>query len=489
MNRRDLLKSLGFGLSAGLVLPPLLSACQNEDPAPKTDYEGMVAIIGAGAAGLYAADILKAKGIKVVVFEASDRVGGRVRSLKSTDRTTSSLIFTSQSEIGSDFPNELGAGFVQGGDSAWGKFVQQLKLSTVNVTSTTVDNYVVNGSFVAGADIASDADFIAAKNFYDNLASNSGSGTVQAAIEAAGISSRMHAILNAWIGNKYASSNDRIGMLPLADALAMRSRNNELLTLTDNPMQDALLSRFSKVVPDVRMSHQVKRVDYSGATVAIEGINAATGESFSMNTEKVIVTVPISILKAGDIEFTPALPTTKSKALSTMEMDASVRVLLDFKANFWGETSGFLYGAPEAPEYFNAGLGRSEMGARTLAVTLSGAKASAYSALGRNMVPLLINELDALFAGKATNHIRYDPADNMVAVIQDWTLEPFIKGGASYSKPGGTDQHRKDLAASLSSKLFFAGEATDFSGEFGTINGALLSAERAAAEVAEVIGV
>ncbi|HTF17276.1 MAG TPA: NAD(P)/FAD-dependent oxidoreductase [Chryseolinea sp.] len=488
MNRRALLKNLGFGLSASLVLPPLLSACQNEDPAPKTAYDGTVAIVGAGAAGLYAADILKAKGIKVVIFEASDRVGGRVRSLKSSDRPSQSLIFTSQTQLGNDFPIELGAGFVKGADSAWGKFVQQLKLSTLNITTSATDDYILDGSFIAGADIATDSDFIAAKNFYDGLASQSGTGTVQDAIENAGISSRMYAILNAWIGNGYATSNDRIGMKQLAESLSMQARTKELITLTDNPMQDALLSRFSKVVEDVRMNHQVKSIDYSGVTVALEGVNSVTGETFSMDAEKAIVTVPISILKAGDIAFKPALSAGKNTALSTMEMDASIRVLLDFKANFWGESSGFLYGSPEAPEYFNAGVGRSDV-SRTLAVTLSGAKASAYSALGRNMVPLLVNELDSIFAGKATNHIRYDPADNMVAVIQDWTLDPFIKGGGSYSKPGGTNQHRKDLAASLASKLFFAGEATDYTGEFGTINGALLSAQRAAAEVSEVIGV
>ena len=488
MNRRALLRNLGFGLSAGLVLPPILSACEGEEPAPKTDYEGTVAIIGAGAAGLYAADILKAKGIKVVVFEASDRMGGRVRTLKSTDRTTQSLIFTSQTQLGSDFPNELGAGFVLGADSAWGKYIEQLKLSTINVTSAAGDDYVVDGALMAGADVASDADFIAAKNFYDNLASQSGAGTVQSAIEAAGISSRMHAILNAWIGNKYAASNDRLSISDLAESRAMWTRTNELITLTDNPMQDALLSRFSKVVTDVRMNHQVKRIDYSGATVMIEGVNTISGESFSMDAEKVIVTVPVSILKAGDISFTPALSAAKNNALSMMQMDASVRVILDFKANFWGESTGFIYGASESPEYFNAGVGRSEL-SRTMAVTLSGAKASAYSALGRNMVPQLISELDILFDGKASNHIRYDPADNMVAVIQDWSLEPYIKGGGSYAKPGGTNQHRKDLSSPLSGKLFFAGEATDFTGEFGTINGALISAERVAAEVSEVIGV
>ena len=37
-----------------------------------------VVVVGAGAAGLSAAKALDSKGLKVVVLEASDRVGGRV---------------------------------------------------------------------------------------------------------------------------------------------------------------------------------------------------------------------------------------------------------------------------------------------------------------------------------------------------------------------------------------------------------------------------
>ena len=37
-----------------------------------------VVVVGAGAAGLYAAKALVIKGLKVIVLEASDRVGGRV---------------------------------------------------------------------------------------------------------------------------------------------------------------------------------------------------------------------------------------------------------------------------------------------------------------------------------------------------------------------------------------------------------------------------
>jgi uncharacterized protein with NAD-binding domain and iron-sulfur cluster len=59
-----------------------LSSCKKDDPGPEVPFEGTVAIIGGGAAGLYAADILGSKGINVIIFEAGNQLGGRVRSLR-----------------------------------------------------------------------------------------------------------------------------------------------------------------------------------------------------------------------------------------------------------------------------------------------------------------------------------------------------------------------------------------------------------------------
>ena len=483
MKRRKVIKQIGLGLSAGLVLPGWLSSCSEDDPKPKIGYEGTVAIIGAGAAGLYTADILKAQGIKVVIFEASDRLGGRVRTLKSTDTPSASLLINSQTELSSDFPNELGAAQIIGSDSSWGKIIDELKLTTVDLSATTTDNYFLDGTFAEAATVETDADFIAAKNFLDNLASYSGSNvSVQQAVTAAGISPRMYAILNSWIGNKNGTSNDRLSIKALAEGLSLITRNKKILTLADNPMQDALLSRFSKVVSDVESNTVVKDINYTGEKIVVSGEKTTSTETFSVEVDKVIVTVPVSILKSGSINFTPGLPSKKTSALATMDMDAALRVLLDFKANFWGLSSGFLYGGTEAPEYFNSGAGRSEL-TKTLDITIAGPKAAALSSLGKDVIPVLLAELDSIFDGKATLHARKDLNDNIVAVIQDWSLEPYIKGGVTYSKPGGTNQDRVDLAEPINNKLFFAGEATDVNGEFGTLNGALLSGARAAQEV------
>lgn len=479
-------------MSAGFVMPSWLSACSSDDDAkPKINYDGVVVIIGAGAAGLYAADILQTNGVKVVILEASNRVGGRLRTLKSADKPSQSLLFTSPSPLSSDFPTELGAEQIIGSDSVWSKILDQLGISTVDLDSSAQDNYFLDNAFIDSGAALADNDFLVAKNFLENLASYTGGDvSVQQAIQSAGINARVHAILNSWIGNRYGTSNDLLGIKPLAQGLNQLTRNKKRLLLMDNPMQDALLSRFSNVVPAVQVNKEVKTIDYSGTKIVISGDNILSGstEPFTIEADRVIVTTPVSILKAGDILFTPALPSEKMTALSNMEMDASFRVLLDFKMNFWGQDSGFLYGGAESPEYLNAGIGRSDA-SKTLSLTVNGPKAAAFSSLGKGSIPLLLNEMDDVFQGKATLNVRKDLNDNVISVIQDWSKEKYIRGGISYLKPGGSIEDRLNLAASVNDKVFFAGEATDGHGECGTINGALLSGERAANEIVSSIRV
>jgi monoamine oxidase len=481
VKRRKALKTIGWGATAGLALPFLstgLSSCKDKDPAPEIRYDGVVGIIGAGAAGLYAADILQNKGVTVKVFEASDRIGGRIRSLRLFD----------DSPLATDFPIELGAERIKGSDSLWAQIIDQLRIPTNELTLTALNSFFFDGTIKDLATAQTDPDFIGAKNFLDSLGTRSGGMSVQQSVEAEGLNQRTHAILNSWIGNFYGTSNSRLGIQGIADSLRLLTRNKNELFLRSNPMQDALTSRFNAVVPGVELNSVVKSIDYSSGKIVLSGERSVgTGtENFSVEVDKVIIAVPVSILKSGDISFTPSLPSAKTTALAHLGMDASVRVILDFKKNFWGKDTGLIYGGTQGPEYLSSGYLRSELN-KTLSLTVNGPKAEELSALGEESVPLILEELDSVFAGNASLNIRKDENQKNIYEFFDWTKQAYIRGGISYVKPGGSNEDRVVVGTAVENLLFFAGEATDVTGEAGTVSGALLSAQRAVVEVVESI--
>jgi monoamine oxidase len=64
----------------------------------------------------------------------------------------------------------------------------------------------------------------------------------------------------------------------------------------------------------------------------------------------------------------------------------------------------------------------------------------------------------------------------------DWQADPYSRGAYSYIPTGGVDLPRL-LSLPLAETLFFAGEATDWSGANGTVHGALASGHRVASEI------
>jgi monoamine oxidase len=75
--RRDALRLLGAGAAALAAAEPLHASAV---PRPPAAQHADVVIVGAGFAGLSAARTLTRQGKKVVVLEARDRVGGRVKA-------------------------------------------------------------------------------------------------------------------------------------------------------------------------------------------------------------------------------------------------------------------------------------------------------------------------------------------------------------------------------------------------------------------------
>lgn len=494
-----------MGVTAGLVLPAWLTACSDDGNGPEVKYDGVVGIVGAGAAGLAVADYLISKGIKVKIFEASGRIGGRIKAIKPSDPI--------YNELAADFHVELGADRIFGTDSEFGNLIKLLKVPTVKFReepTNAQDYYIINDEYSTQAEAEARGDFQALKIFRETgLAAYTGGGSVQ---DAAATTSDLQPILNSWLGNAYGSSADRIGANALGEALSLIEHDKKEFMLVTNPISDVLTSKYARALKRVTLNSAIKAVNYSGAGVTLTVLDTDANTESTLEVTKLVVTSPVNVLKDSSlISFSPALPASKTSALSRIGMDASIRIILEFtRNNFFKKPDGtgpapaFIYGGVVCPSYFFPGAGRSDKNL-TVSVTINGPKAQEYSDLlgpepqnddtydpevVKTILDEILAEMDVVFDGKASLNIRKrfpEDGGTIISVIKDWTAEPYILGGQSYPLVGGTNDDRVALAEPIADKIFFAGEATDVTGEFGTISGAIKSGERAAEEVVAAI--
>jgi monoamine oxidase len=446
MQRRDFIKN--SLLATGSVA---LASCNEENKAgDPSNFKGRVAIIGAGAAGLYAGYLLQKSNIDYTIYEASDRIGGRIRPLKG---------FT-------DFEIELGAEEIHGKKSIWHDWVKSTTASFIDDKST--DFYQIGNLFRNEAQWANDVDFQAAERLAAQARNYNGPDvSLQQLMDTNRLPLRVQHIVNAQVANEYGTSAGRLGVRGLTQEDLLWSAGDDNLSVSGRTLLSVLEEKCKDVLPKVQLNAPITQIDYRDQRIVL---NDARGLRYQ--ADKVIVTVPLSILQAGDVQFTPALPTAKTTAIGKIGIDAGLKIFLSFNRRFWAADTGSIYGTGLVPEFWVASRGRSTQ-ANVLTAFVNGAKADALLALGTGMTTAIVQELDTMYgrgvaSGSLTN-----------AYVMNWLKEPYIKGAYSYPKVGGELANRQELAQTVDRKLYFAGEATHFGGHSGTVHGAMESAERA----------
>ncbi|WDE08796.1 FAD-dependent oxidoreductase [Thalassomonas viridans] len=220
----------------------------------------------------------------------------------------------------------------------------------------------------------------------------------------------------------------------------------------------------------------VTGIDYSGEKVLVKTIN---GQSFS--GDKVIVTVPVSILQEGSINFNPALPPEKNDALEQLYMPDALKVFIKFSEKFYPD---MLYaGDPEAGEYdengdklFYDAAFNKDSNDNILGFFTTGDYASDYVHLTEEeMLNKILAELDALYDGKASQ--LYESH-----VFHNWSMEPFIQGSYAHYLDYSVVE---EMARPINNKVYFAGEGynTDMYTGTSTVHAAAKSAYTAVEDI------
>ena len=422
-----------------------------------------VIILGAGAAGLVAARVLRRAGLRPVLLEARDRAGGRV------DTQIDPLLGVAR---------ERGAEFVHGRPSLVSALARE---ADARVRPVPASHRILGPPGLKEAS----SRFSRSQELFERAR---GDGESVAALLArarrAGWANEAELSLARSFAEGFYLADPRT-----ASAAALARMDRALASIGGDRVYRAKRGWASVLAPLVdeaqragvlRLGVTVKTVRWRPGRVHVEARGPAGGALPPLHGTRLVITLPLGVLLAGAVRFRPE-PAANAHAWRRLEMGPVVKVLLRFRRPPWQERGAgrlaFLHlpGAP-VPVFWTLAPQRAPF----LVGWVGGPGARRLSALGR------AGALRAALRGVAPAfRLRVAALEDRLdgAEVIDWGSDPLAGGGYAVF-PVGSAGAAEALARPAEGTLFFAGEATepDFA---GTVDGALRSGERAARQVLE----
>ncbi|TFC28753.1 FAD-dependent oxidoreductase [Cryobacterium sp. TMT1-3] len=302
------------GTVQGARASGVLAASQVRDVAAPDER---IMVVGAGIAGITAARQLVDAGFSVVVVEARDRIGGRIDTVSgdwpfAIERGPSFVHRSSDNFLDEELTalgvtllpfvrtpevrtragsvvevSPLGAQAVAGALD-WAADQQQ----DVSVERALVDSGEAGLSTTANAEGLADADWLE----YEIA--------TKLKVETGATPSQQ----SAWYTTDIASADD--------DQIVVGGYST-LLTSDAEGLELLLSSVVNRIAHDDR------------------GVSLRLGTGESLSADRVIVTVPLGVLKAAAIEFSPPLPFAHRGAIAALGMGVVDKIWLRFDVPFW----------------------------------------------------------------------------------------------------------------------------------------------------------
>jgi monoamine oxidase len=408
--------------------------------------EADIIVIGAGAAGLAAADELTRAGRSVLVLEARERVGGRCWTRRMP---------------GLDIPVELGAEFIHGEARVTHALLEQAGLGAVE--SVREQRTLASGRLQPVNAFAEAQQALRVATGLERDLS------FDAFLARQRLPAKTKAFARLMVQGFDAADPKRVS----ARSIAEEWGGGELGASQPRPQggYGALLGWLANTVlaagARLCLGAVVKRIEWRRGRVSVGG--EFVGERFTAHAKRAIVTVPLGVLQSGPLRFTQ-----KRAALRKLAAGPVIRVAMRFHRAFWEDQAPGVafFHAPQAP--FPTSWTPLPLRGPLLTAWAGGPKAARLTGSSpRKLVRAALASVESLF-GKGPRALL------AAACAQDWMHDPFSRGGYSYVLVGGMGA-REALGAPLDDTVFFAGEATD-SEEPGTVAAALRSGQRAARE-------
>jgi monoamine oxidase len=395
-----------------------------------------LAIVGAGAAGVAAAREARKRGLKCVILEASDKVGGRACTIEwqghALDLGATWLHSANRNPLGT-LAEEIGFE-IDRSPVPWRKQFKDLGFSQEEQAQS----------------------WEAIEAFAERLRSDPPpSDRASDALEPGGEWNGFLDALNGYLNGASLAKTSAADFMAYWD-----SSENSNWRLPKG--YGALLAALADGL-DIRTRCAVQRVEWSAAGVRLSSDEGA------VEAKHAIIAVPTNALASGAITFSPQLD-DRLHAAAQLPLGRVEKLFLTLADPESASANAHLIGNPRASDtgsYMLRPLGMPVVEGFFGGDWLDGVDADDLVAKTREELGHL---LGADFA-RSLSPIAYS----------DWKRHAFIRGSYSFARPG---QHcaRAALAVPIDGPLAFAGEACSDT-DFATVHGAWQSGQAAVAQL------
>jgi monoamine oxidase len=472
-----------------------------DDGIAATSTPKDILIIGAGIAGLVAGTLLKNAGHNIRILEASDRVGGRVKTFRE--------------EFTGDLYAEAGAMRMPGHHLLLQRYIAKLGLEQRPFLNVDVDPATLGDPkpaprnneylFLNGVKLRRSEYMerkLGAFGYELPEAGSTAEELLDAAIEP------LRDFIHADQERNWPIVIDRFDEYSVRRFFKEQTLLSEtaielvgLITNLESRMPTSFLQSFieaaninagvqyteivggSDLMPRAFLPELQDDITFNARVDAIDwardgrGVRAHVGGGDPVEADEMIVTIPFTSLRFVDVR--PRLSHAKTKAIRELHYDAATKVLLEFDRRFWEEDDD-IYGGGTVTDLANRFMYYPHPGPKGGGVVLASYCWSDDAQRWDSLLPETRYEL--ALHGMSLIHGEGIKEHFVGGATQSWMEDPFALGEAAIFTPGQLSMLQPRIAEA-EGNLHFAGEHTSI--KHAWIEGAIESGIRTALEVNE----
>jgi len=223
---------------------------------------------------------------------------------------------------------------------------------------------------------------------------------------------------------------------------------------------------------DIRLNTIVSAIYWS------DGVTVTTVNGTVLSADNAVITLPVGVLHANKVKFTPELPPVKQEALAGLKMGPVMKMIYEFDEPILDRKISAIFSRYNPPMWWSPSSGR-ETERIVWTAFFSGDYAREMLKLGEQGA--LQKGLETLRAETSKPDLTYKQARWV-----NWPQDDFALGGYSVCLPGYSDAREK--LAQPTPPLYWAGEASAPHHLTAMVHGAYFTGQRAAQEIIETQG-